>query len=106
MATFKSTVSANVGAVQVSLLTASRATTLIGVTAANVTTAGAMITFKIIKTGGGGTAHIVKDAPVSRSDTLIVVGGDQKVVLETGDQLVAVANLATSFDVIVSYMEL
>jgi 5,10-methenyltetrahydromethanopterin hydrogenase len=103
MASFKNAVSANVGTGETTLLTATAVTTLIGMTIANVT--GSMITVDVKLTTGAGTAYVVKSAPIMPGGSLIVVGGEQKVVLEIGDAVSVTSSAATSADVICSYLE-
>jgi hypothetical protein len=49
---------------------------------------------------------IIKDAPVPVGSSLVVVGGDQKVVLEPGDTVKVTSNTALSADAIVSVLEI
>ena len=49
--------------------------------------------------------NIVKDAQIYTGGALVAVGGDQKLVLETGDKIKVVSNTAGSVDTIVSVME-
>jgi hypothetical protein len=48
---------------------------------------------------------MVKEATIAAGGTLISVGGDQKLVLETGDKLQVQMSAASSGDVIVSILE-
>ena len=50
--------------------------------------------------------YILKDAPVPVGGGQVPVGGDQKVVLETGDKLRVRASQASACDAIVSYLEI
>ena len=54
-----------------------------------------------------GTAHyyVVKAAEVYTGGTLVAVGGDQKLVLETGDIVKVTSDTASSVDTIISVME-
>jgi len=105
---FKSKVSANIG------LTASPTTisdtvtgalthTIIGLTLANTTSSNITVSCKLNKSGGG-TAYMLKDATVLPGGAIVLVGGDQKVVLEAGDTLTAWSNTSTSCDAIISYL--
>ena len=49
--------------------------------------------------------HIVKNAEIFEGGALVAVGGDQKVVLETGDILKITASSSNAVDAVVSYME-
>ena len=90
----------DVGAV----VAASTQTTLIGMTMANITTGVINVTATL--NDGTNTTHIVKDAPVPTGGSLILLGGDQKVVLMTGDKIIITSNTASSCDVIMSFLEI
>ena len=106
--TFKRYASRNVGtsAVTVGSYTvgASTQTTLIGLTVANTTSSA--IAVDIIHNDGANDTYVVKAAPVPAGGSLVAVGGDQKIVLETGDSIKAVSNTATSADVLMSLLEI
>ena len=90
----------DVGAV----VAASTQTTLIGMTMANITTGVINVTATL--NDGTNTTHIVKDAPIPTGGSLILLGGDQKVVLMTGDKVIVTSNTASSVDVIMSFLEI
>ena len=90
----------DVGAVVAS----STETTLIGMTLANITSGVISVTATL--NDGSNTTHIVKDAPVPTGGSLILLGGDQKVVLMTGDKVIITSNTASSVDVIMSFLEI
>jgi len=79
-------------------------TTLIGMTLANITSGVISVTATL--NNGSNTTHIVKDAPVPTGGSLILLGGDQKVVLMTGDKVIITSNTASSVDVIMSFLEI
>ena len=81
-------------------------TTLIGMTLANVTSGVISVTVQLINTTGTVTTHIVKDAPIPTGGSLVVVGGDQKVVLIENDKITITSNTAASVDVIMSFLEI
>jgi hypothetical protein len=100
--TFKSYLTANVTS-QTTVHTAPVATqtTIIGLSVANVSTGAASLT--VILSRSGSNFHLIKDAPIPAADSLIVVGGDQKVVMQAGDILRVTSSVAV--DVIVSVLE-
>jgi len=49
---------------------------------------------------------MVKGATVPAGGSLVVVGGDQKVVLEENDNIKVTSSAATSCDVIMSILEI
>ncbi len=102
--TFKNYASKNVGTSAVTVLTAATSTTVIGLSVACLVSTA--ITADAYVTSGGVDYYIVKGATVLPGGALVVVGGDQKLVLETGDALKVVTNTATSADVFCSVLEI
>ena len=90
----------DVGAV----VAASTQTTLIGMTIANITSG--VISVTVTLNDGTNTTNIVKDAPIPTGGSLIPVGGDQKIVMITGDKIIITSNTASSADVIMSFLEI
>ena len=90
----------DVGAV----VAASTQTTLIGMTVANITTG--VISVTVTLGDGTNTTHLVKTAPIPTGGSLVVLGGDQKVVLLTGDKITVTSDTASSADVIMSFLEI
>lgn len=58
---------------------------------------------KLVKADAS-TAFLVKDATVLPGGAIVIVGGDQKVVLEAGDSLTAYASASNSADAAISYL--
>ncbi len=79
-------------------------TTLIGMTLANITSG--VISVTVTLGDGTNTTNLVKDAPIPTGGSLVVLGGDQKVVLMTGDKITVTSNTASSADVIMSFLEI
>ena len=90
----------DVGAVVAS----STQTTLIGMTVANITSG--VISVTVTLNDGSNTTNIVKDAPIPTGGSLIPVGGDQKIVMMTGDKIIVTSNTASSADVTMSFLEI
>lgn len=104
--TFKNFKSRNVGTSPVTVYTcpASTQTTLIGLSVAN--TSVSPITTDVYITSGGLDFYLVKAATVPVGGSLVIAGGDQKVVLEAADALKAVMSAASSADVVASLLEI
>ena len=83
---------------------ASTATTVIGLSCANRTTAS--ITVDVTHNDGSNDTFLVKQATVPSGGSLVVVGGDQKVVLQTGDSIKVTSSAASSCDVMMSILEI
>ena len=104
--TFTSYLNRNVGTSAATVVTvgASTQTTVIGMTVAN--TSASAITCDVYFTRSAVDYYIVKGASVPVGRTYVAVGGDQKIVLITGDALKVVSSAATSADVIASVLNI
>lgn len=81
-----------------------RQVTLIGLTIANISASPVNVTVALFD--GTNSTTIVKSAPILVGSTLVVAGGDQKVVLEPGDQIRVTSSASSSVDAIVSLLEI
>ena len=80
-------------------------TTIIGLSVANIVAS--QITVDVqLENNDGDNIYLVKAAPVPVGSALIVVGGDQKVVMEASDVLKVTTNTASSGDVALSILEI
>lgn len=105
---FKSIASPNIGTsgsptTVTATVSAGQTQTLIGLAFANTTAANVTVSAKLNKSGGT-SAFLIKDATILPGGALAVVGGDQKVVLETGDTITAYASASSSVDATLSYL--
>ena len=106
--TFKNSAVAATGTSEVTAYTtpSSTPTTVIGLTCANVTsTSPIKVSIRVYDSSGSAYFYIVKNAEIYEGGALVAVGGDQKLVLETGDLIRVVSDTASSVDTIVSVME-
>jgi hypothetical protein len=106
--TFKNAQSIGVGTSEVSVYTApsSTTTTIVGLSCANTTsTSPIKVGIRVFDSSASTHAYVVKNAEIFEGGSLVAVGGDQKLVLETSDILKVVSDTGSSVDVIVSYME-
>lgn len=103
---FKTKFSKSVGTSAATIYTgpAATATTIIGMTIANITSS--VITVDAYITSGGVDYYLVKGATVPVGGSLVPVGGDQKVVIETGAVVKVVSSAASSADVVMSILEI
>jgi hypothetical protein len=83
---------------------ASTDVTVIGLTVAN-TTASQVLVDATLNDGSNDT-YIVKNAPVPAGSSLVIIGGDQKVVLTTNDSIKVKSDTATSVDAVMSILEI
>lgn len=79
-------------------------TTIIGLAVANKVST--QILVDVALNNGSSNTYIVKEAPIPSGGSLIVVGGDQKIVLETNDNIQVKSDTANSADVIMSILEI
>ena len=106
--TFTRKTSQNIGAsaTQIGAYTVPAATTtiVIGLTCTNTT--GSAITANVFLANATANTYIVANAPISSGASLIPIGGDQKIVMITGDKIYVQSSAATSIDAILSIMEI
>jgi hypothetical protein len=106
MATFKLAPVASVGTSAVAVLagTASKVNTVIGFSIANTTASSINVSAFIQRSGT--SYYLVKNAAVAAGQALIVIGADQKTVLEASDTIFVQSSIASSADVVCSYMQI
>ena len=109
---FKSKTDTAVGTSPATIYTcpSSTETTIIGLTVANINTSQIEIDVQLdasTRTSGAeDSVYIIKDAPIPVGSSLIVVGGEQKIVMEPGDTIKVTSNTASSADVAMSILEI
>jgi hypothetical protein len=105
---FKNSVTGSIGTTGVIVYQAPAltTTTIIGVNIANVVSQNISVSVTLRDSSANKTVYLVKDALIVQGSSTILVGGEQKVVMEAGDYLTVTASVATSADVIVSVLEL
>jgi len=85
-------------------------TTIIGLSISNIVTSQITVDVQLdasARTSGVESAvFLVKAAPIPVGGSLVVVGGDQKVVLEPGDVLRVSSDTASSADVVLSHLDI
>jgi hypothetical protein len=82
----------------------STSTTVIGLVVSNITASQVLITATV--NDGSNDTNLIKDAPVPSGGAIVIVGGDQKVVLETLDSVKVKSDTASSVDVVMSILEI
>ena|SRR6056300_58508 len=104
--TFVNYVSKDVGTSAATITTGASATqtTIIGLSCAN--TAASPVTVDVYITKSAVDYYLIKGATVPVGGSLVVVGGDQKVVLEANDELKAISSAAASIDVVAAGLEI
>jgi len=110
--TFLSETDASIGTSPATVFTcgASTQSTIIGLSVANRTTSQILIDVQLDASGRTSGAedsvYLVRNAPVPAGSTVVVVGGDQKVVMEPGDDIVVTSDTASSADVVLSHLDI
>lgn len=104
--TFKSYYNKNVGTSAATIYTcpSSTQTTVIGLSVANTTTS--PITCDAYITRSAVDYYLIDNGTVPVGASLVIVGGDQKVVLQVGDVLKVVTSVASSADSVCSLLEI
>ena len=107
--TFKRKYSSSVGTTATVIgdyqVLASVQTTVIGMSCSN-TSASTISVDAYLQAPNGDVVYLIKGAPVPSGGSLVIVGGDQKVVMETGDKVKIVSDTASSLDVVMSILEI
>jgi hypothetical protein len=109
---FKSETDTGVGTSPATIYTcpASTQTTLIGLTVANIHTSQIEVDVQLdasTRTSGAeDSVYIIKAAPVPVGSSIVIIGGEQKVVVEPGDTVKVTSNTAASADVALSLLEI
>lgn len=78
--------------------------TVIGLAVSN-TTASQVLVDATLNDGSNDT-YLIKEAPVPSGGSIVIIGGDQKVVLEVGDSIKIKSDTASSVDVVMSILEI
>ena len=86
------------------VVAASTQVTVIGLSLANVTSSPITATISLVNNGAV-KASLVKDAPIPPGSALVVVGGDQKLVLMANDSIKVTSSAAASIDAVMSVLE-
>jgi len=106
--TFYRKLSSNVGTTATTVggytVPAATTTVVLGLSLTNDT--GAQVSATAFISNATALTYLIKSAPVSAGGALVIVGGDQKVVLQTNDNVRVVSDTASSLDVVMSIMEI
>lgn len=81
------------------------ATTVIGLTVANIATSQILVDVTL-ENNDGDNVYLVKAAPIPVGASLVPIGGDQKVVMEASDVIKITSDTANSADTTLSILEI
>ena len=80
--------------------------TVIGINIANTTSGPITVDIQFYDDANTNTGYIVKGVVIAKGTSLAAIGGDQKIVMITGDKMYVQSSAATSIDAILSIMEI
>ena len=105
---FKTFTDTGVGTANADVYTcpSSTETTIIGLNVANILGVSITVTVEFYDGGGNDPTHIVKDAIIPVGSSLVVVGGDQKIVMNGGDILKIKGSQTDCCDAVLSVLEI
>jgi hypothetical protein len=105
---FKNSVTGSIGITntRVYQTPASTVSTVIGMSVSNVISNNISVNVTITDASATQTRYLVRNGLIVEGSSMVIVGGDQKVVLESGDFISVVSSAAASADVIVSVLEI
>mgnify|MGYP000612952393 CR=1 FL=1 len=105
---FKNSINGSIGTTGVVVYEApiGSSATVIGVNVANANSNNISVSVMMRDISANKVVYVVKDALIVPGSSNVLVGGEQKLVLESGDFLSVTSSLANSADVIVSVLEI
>lgn len=106
--TFVNRISGSIGATETTIYTTPVATTttVIGVAVSNRLQSNILVDVKLVESGSLNTAFLCTGSLIPPGSNIILVGGEQKVVMESGDRLTLRSNVASSADIVLSALEI
>lgn len=106
--TFTRKISQNVGTTATAIgaytVAANTTVVVVGLTVTNKT--GSSISANVFINDGSANTYVSANAPISSGSSLVAVGGDQKLVLITGDKVYVESSAASSVDAVLSILEI
>jgi hypothetical protein len=104
---FKNSITGSIGITGATVYTvpAATSTTVIGMSVANTSTT-SNINVSATLTSGSSTVYLVRNTTVPVGGSVVLVGGEQKIVLTAANSLAVSSSVASSADVVVSVLEI
>jgi hypothetical protein len=105
--TFKNSISGSIGTAETTVYTATGVTaTVIGVSVANRIQQNISVDVRMYDSSASKNVVICSGSLIPPGSNIVLVGGEQKVVLEASDYLTLRSNTAGSADIVVSVLEI
>lgn len=106
--TFKNAIYTSIGTSAANVYTANSTVTatVIGVSLANVTDGLIFVDVQVYDSSANTTGHLIKNAPIEAGGSFVMVGGEQKLVLEPNDTFKVTSSSASSVDCVMSVLEI
>lgn len=105
--TFINRISGSIGTTETTIYTATNVTsTIIGVAVSNRLQSNILVDVKLVESGAVNSAYLCTGSLIPPGSNIILVGGEQKVVLQDGDYLTLRSNVASSADIVLSALEI
>lgn len=105
--TFKNSISASIGTTETTVYTATGVTaTVIGVSVANRVQQNVNVDVRMYDASTSKNVVLCSGSLIPPGSNIVLVGGEQKVVLEASDYLTLRSNVASSADIVVSVLEI
>jgi len=106
--TFKNSISGSIGTAETIVYTApaSTTTTVIGVAIANRIQSDINVDVKMYDDSASKNIYLCSGSLVPQTSNLVLVGGEQKLVLEENDYLTLSSDTADSADIVISVLEI
>lgn len=80
--------------------------TVIGFSISNKYSTDITVSATLVDSSTSTEIYLVKDAPVPKGSAIVIIGGDQKVVLEPGDYITVSASQSNSADAVLSILQI
>ena len=108
--TFKNSISASIGTTETTVYVATGSlpttSTVIGVSVANRVQQNINVDVKMYDDSTSKSIVLCSGSLIPPGSNIVLVGGEQKVVLENSDYLTLTSNVASSGDIVVSVLEI
>ena len=78
---------------------------VVGIRLSNVAAASITVDVYIVRASPSGTFYLIKSAAIDVGQSLELIDGGSKIVLQSGDKIMAISDTATSLDTAVSVID-